>query len=97
MSQQAAAVVQLRPRPRVANLTANEECPICLDDGVCVVATERRKAANTSAPDFDVDLVGPCPRCERGFRAEFPTSGKPGPWGPSGYWQGREIPAELLG
>jgi hypothetical protein len=77
---------------RVANIFGVERCPTCGDEGLCVVGTERR--STVAGGTFEAEVVGPCPRCERGHRAEFRAGG--GLWGPDGFWRGREIPPELL-
>jgi hypothetical protein len=89
-------VIPLDPRRRLANVSGAESCPTCGDEGLCTVGTETRRGLGGSS--FEVDVVGPCPRCERGFAVEFGVGAQDvGPWGRQGFWRGRAIPAELLG
>ncbi len=68
---------------RTQNLTGGARCRRCNNDAL--VAVGRSKFG-----DGGLDEYGPCPECEMGFRVEFPsTPKKTGPWGPDGYWQGR--------
>ena len=92
MTRQGAAVIPFSGRRRVANLTGGEECATCRDDAIVTVGSERRAAGADRA--YFVDVLGPCPNCERGLRLEFPNDGA-GPWGKDGYWRGREIPDRL--
>lgn len=52
-----------------------------------------------------VEEMGPCPYCEVGFKIEFGVGTRRnrdgslgedvvrgGPWGPEGFWRGREVP-----
>lgn len=94
------SVTSIASRRRLQNLTGSENCPTCFDDGLCVVATEPQLTGSGAL--VNVELMGPCPRCERGFRAEFGIRGdessdvRGGPWGPDGFWRGRPVPPELL-
>lgn len=58
-----------------------------------VVNLKARKTLLLALPVHG-EQMGPCPKCEKGNAVEFPPEGKPGRWGPSGYWQGRD-PIEL--
>lgn len=88
----AQADVARAPR-RIANVTGEETCSRCGDEGMLVVCVETRDGA-------EYDQVGPCPFCERGYRAEFGIGrDKDGNeiqarrplWGAEGFWRGREF------
>lgn len=66
---------------RIANITGIERCKWCNQDGL--VATGTRPEGHGH-----LEMLGPCPHCEVGFRIEFPTKSRP-VWGQDGYWQGR--------
>jgi hypothetical protein len=64
---------------RIANVTGGERCQRCDEEGLVVVGTEPRAGAS-----YEVEVMGPCPDCERGFRVEHS-----GVWGADGFWRGR--------
>jgi hypothetical protein len=88
-------LLQMPPRRRVANrTTADESCSVCADSGLVVVGTDADGA----------DQAGPCPLCERGYQVEHglgrdrdgaEIQARRPPWGPGGFWRGREIPEGL--
>ena len=92
--------------PRHRNYMASERCPTCEDAGWVEVGTEPRPRPDGGT--WHASIIGPCPNCEHGFRREFGLGARVvgsdlveyedprgGPWGPEGYWRGREIPAGL--
>jgi len=80
----------------------------CGDSGQVVVEVEQRPIvrivsgrAVATGETYDEELIGPCPRCEKGYRLEWGIGKRPDgseytssnpPWGSDGYWQGRPIP-----
>lgn len=89
-----------RRRRRLRNYTGSEDCRACSDSAL--VVAEHRPGGSPNKP-VQIEIYGPCPFCERGFRLEFGL-GKdrnggeltgPGVWGEDGYWKGRELPPGL--
>jgi hypothetical protein len=81
----------MNERRRIANVTEEEHCEHCLDDGVITVGSELRNGV-------EFDVAGPCARCEKGFRVEYGIGrnkdgterrAKRPPWGGAGYWRGK--------
>ncbi len=73
-----------------------ERCRYCLDNGYIHVETDRTQS-------YAYERYGPCPYCERGMYEEFPdTSARQrsekncvpiaSPYGPDGFWKGRDLP-----
>jgi hypothetical protein len=77
---------------RIKNLSSDEICPDCADEGLAVAAL--RPSPDRPEPEYAYEEFGPCPSCERGFQVEFPPEPAVGPWGKSGYWRGR--PATVI-
>jgi hypothetical protein len=88
----------------IANLTRSDSCPYCHDEGQLEVSTRQEiwprdeiAKGGKKVPkktEATVDEYGPCPRCEKGQRMEFPEPDakgrvRVGPWGPDGFWRGR--------
>lgn len=67
---------------RICNMSARDTCEFCLNEGLVMVGTR----AEGTRP---MEMYGPCPHCERGFRIEFPDKDRPR-W-ENGYWQGRDV------
>jgi hypothetical protein len=69
------------------------ECDVCGDDGQVIVGKRRDRIRNLKTREMSVtdpiDEYGPCPACARGRALEFPEDST-GPWGPEGYWRGRD-------
>ena len=68
---------------RTRNVSERETCDWCFDEGLVTVGT--RPEGNGH-----LDMYGPCPYCEIGLKIEFPEKSRRPPWGPEGYWQGRD-------
>src|SRR5262249_1419389 len=112
MSEPGAQVLELLPPPpaRSRNISARERCRYCLDTGYVTVQTRSEPWKRQILVDgrkvwketvAEIEDVGPCPMCERGFAEEFPdlsrcTKAAPirPPWGEEGFWKGRP-PIEL--
>lgn len=63
---------------RIPNMTGNDRCRWCLDDGLVV--------AQTRGP---YDEMGPCPFCQKGYLLEFGDGSQKKLQWPDGFWQGR--------
>lgn len=80
---------------RVKNFPPSEwrqKCESCGDDGLLAIANRREGGGM-------MPVMGPCPFCLKGLQVEFPVTDqgpKKGRWGSEGFWQGQEIPMELL-
>lgn len=90
---------------RTKNISRKEPCRYCDDTGYVVAQTRidtwarpvkgTKEIKTTSA---EVEEMGPCPFCERGFFEEFGDPEhqqkappvKP-PWGEEGFWKGRDV------
>jgi hypothetical protein len=70
------------PEPeRADNLTSNEHCRYCCNDGWVIAGTSTWMGAS-------FEVAAPCPACLRGHKIEFSKDGR-WRWGPEGYWRGR--------
>lgn len=69
-----------------------QRCESCGDDGLLSVSLRREGAGM-------MDEMAPCPFCLKGLQVEFPqteSGPRKGRWGSEGFWQGQDIPMELL-
>jgi hypothetical protein len=89
---------ELQPEPGLPddmyvldNWPGDAHCPYCCNDGQVCVGTARWVGA-------DFEQMGPCPRCQRGYRVEFgigvdkhgnDVQAKRPAWGKDGYWRGQ--------